>query len=399
MRQFAALPLLILLAFSMMMFGAMTVPPRALASPLCGVQPALTDATLQTQITQRAASAANKDAAGQKLYDQVVKDFTDLKKNASATPTETLGDAYFFQVCKVILGGEAQASTEQIDKLEIVANALETPPLAKTFLENAKATQQLEITQKRSLNIVPQEDKAKQETSQNETQQNNILGYRGFVTDNVLPQGGGANTNIARQAQNQDCENFGESGDCLNIEQTIKKLKEANLKYNHPDSMYLGRKTLISLIVETTGEDQSKQLEDYDGEIKTGTTKISRFMEATLTGQDFDIEPSGPQRKTLTTLAPVKWTWYVTPKVDGENKNLDLELSAILREGNQALPPVTIKTFSAKINVDVRWWDRVIYKVQAFDPIYQLGAAIGGLASAILLIWRLIVVFRRRFSS
>ena len=68
----------------------------------------------------------------------------------------------------------------------------------------------------------------------------------------------------------------------------------------------------------------------------------------------------------------------------------------MLREGTRDLPPVTIQTFRTDIEVEVRWWDLVVHRVKAFDPVYQLATAIGGIASAFLLIWRIALWRRRR---
>ena len=190
----------------------------------------------------------------------------------------------------------------------------------------------------------------------------------------------------------QECASIGVVGanDCTDFESVIKNLKESPLAYNHPKSMYLGKRTQISLVIKTGQDDHKKELEGLPGQVKTGTTKISRVMQAELSGAAFRIEPSGPQQRTITSLAPVKWTWFVTPTEEGEFKRLNLDLSAILREGTRDLPPVTIRTFSTQIEVDVRWWDLLIHRVSAFDPIYQLATAIGGVATALLFIWRLL---------
>lgn len=392
------------------------------ANPLCGPKPDIADANLVIQIENATTELVRLNVKGQKLFDKAADDFAKLQRISLAIPPVTLASAYFFYVCKALLGEERQISPQLIDKFEILSKALNTPKSAEEFIANAKATQDLEKTVEASDENTEVEKSGVEKSGDAEIEGLNQRGFTNFeqspeqkATDggqfqiNSQPKAKPIKTKptkaedarvTKRVAQRRskathNCKNFGEIGECSHLEEAITNLKEANLKYNHPKNMYLGKKTLISLIIETTGEDQTPQFQDYSGEVKTSKSKISRFMEATLTGQDFDIEPSGPQRKTLTNLVPAKWTWYVTPQADGENKRLNLDLSAILREGSRNLPPVTIKTFSTEINVNVRWWDRMLTRVQAFDPIYQLGAAIGGIATAILLIWRIWAILRR----
>ena len=193
-----------------------------------------------------------------------------------------------------------------------------------------------------------------------------------------------------------DCAAMGEltaDGTCVDYDKVLANLKTVPLAYNHPDNMYLGKKTQISLLLKTNADqDLARELEDLSGVVKEGKSKISRIMQAELKGAVFDIDPPGPQKRIVTGLAPVRWSWFVKPLEPGTDKALVLEVSAILREGNKELPPVAIRTYRTKIHVDVKWWDRMLYEVKSLDPLYQLFGALGGLASAGLFGWR---IFRR----
>ncbi len=166
------------------------------------------------------------------------------------------------------------------------------------------------------------------------------------------------------------------------FDEMIRHMRSIPLAYNHPRQMYLGRKTQVSLSLKTGKDSHLDVFEGTSGDVIGSTTKVSSIMVAQLDGPGFDVTPSGPQRKLLTSAAPASWTWYVTPKRPGENQVLNLELSAVLEEGGRLLPPVTLQTFRTKIEVDVRWWDRALYYIATFDPLYQLMGAIGALASA-----------------
>ena len=344
----------VLFLFILLMSGA------AQASSLCGAKIEIADEALLSKITAAAGnvSALSGDAFGEKAN----KIYSSLKAEAANTETAAsdVAAAFFQNVC-FGLAGEAKPSDDAVSKLKALAVIVDNPPVVQGILQTLESGtgEKAKVAKRR---------------------------FRGF------------NMSAAKEENKKEdgCAELGEIGKCSNIEDVIKSLKEANLKYNHPNSMYLGRKTQVSLILETTGEDQSQELKGLSGDIKTGKSKISRIMQAELSGADFKIEPSGPQKRTITTLAPVKWTWFVTPVQDGSNKRLNLELAAILREATREMPPVTIRTFKTEITVDVKWWDLALHKIKSLDPVYQLATAIGGVASALLLIWRVLAWGRRR---
>ena len=47
------------------------------------------------------------------------------------------------------------------------------------------------------------------------------------------------------------------------------------------------------------------------------------------------------------------------------------------------MPPLTIKTFEARINVDVRVWDSVLIHARRMTPIAQVLTGAGGLIAVI----------------
>ncbi len=483
----------------------------ASASSICGIQPSITDKSLEGVIGNAAKRLVASKAEGEDLRKAAMQDLEELKRLAGGVGASQVGAYYFHVACLEFLGivsQDAKSKTEVHDKLKIISEVFGQTSETKDVLQRLAVSEPAEAPQSEVGATKPFEvEKAKQEAEQarqeaaqqqrqaqaraeeqarkeveaqrmeaareaersaepiekpapapqaSEGKKENIItkkaeakseppssGQAGVDPDDrpkvaVSPPAATANgkktdiettkkaigardgakrafksrgfkapdseksaAGFAATDTKSECEQLGQigGGDCTDFEKIIENLKEVPLAYNHPKSMYLGKRTQITLALKTSRDDHKKELEGLPGEVKTGQTKISRIMQAELSGAAFKIEPSGAQQRTVTSLSSVKWTWFVTPLEEGTDKVLNLEVSAILREGTKALPPVTIRTFRTQIEVDVRWWDLVLYKIQAFDPVYQLATAIGGIASALLLIWRFATWRRRRRSK
>jgi hypothetical protein len=167
-------------------------------------------------------------------------------------------------------------------------------------------------------------------------------------------------------------------------------LRSAQYAFNHPDVMYLSRRSQITLTLaaDATGvlAALKQQFEGQpEGTVKAGVTKYAPMMEATLRGKDFKIDPPEAQRRTvlLSKVGPTEWTWFVEPLETGASKLLVLELFARLSRGNDNLPPLLIKTFEARINVDVRVFDRLLIEARRMTPVAQAFTGAGGLIAVI----------------
>jgi hypothetical protein len=154
----------------------------------------------------------------------------------------------------------------------------------------------------------------------------------------------------------------------------MQKLQTAHFAFNHPTVLYLTRRAQITLTLAADDraalETLRKQFDQtVEGTVKAGATKVSPVMTATLVGRAFKIEPAGGQARAvlLATEGPVEWTWLVEPLEPGQGKLLRLNLYASVGEPGQAAAPIRVKTFEARINVDVRVWDRVLYEAP-HDP-------------------------------
>jgi hypothetical protein len=177
---------------------------------------------------------------------------------------------------------------------------------------------------------------------------------------------------------------------CADLNTVLAKLLERPLEYNKPQSMYLGRRSEIGLVLRTDWEgkdlppDVSAEMKALPGDVQQGITKVTRVMSAELSGRDFDVSPSGRQERTVVPPNPVSWNWQVTPKERGEKRPLKLQLYAHIEGPSGAMPPILVKTLDATIDVDVRTWDWVVAQVRDLEPIYAVIAAILGLLTAVL---------------
>ena len=120
--------------------------------------------------------------------------------------------------------------------------------------------------------------------------------------------------------------------------------------------------------------------------------KVSTAMTAELTGSNFQIEPSGPQKRILSSTYPAEWRWTVTPKKFGTS-NLRLRLAVVLAEdpGTPLIPQVT---YDEQIEVKVR----PLYTAQRLLKTVQGALTASGLTAAVVVaaLWQYI---RRRRSA
>ncbi|WP_088347466.1 hypothetical protein [Rhodomicrobium sp. R_RK_3] len=188
----------------------------------------------------------------------------------------------------------------------------------------------------------------------------------------------------------EECRALGVLSNCPDLNLALDRLLEKPLEFNRPDTMLLGRKTEIALVLRTDwqGKDLpaevSEELKGLPGAVQQGISKITRVMSAELTGRDFDITPSARQERTVVPPQPVSWNWQVSPTETGTDKTLKLRLYAHLQGPDGTMPPLLVKTLDASIKVDVTTWDWLVIQARTLEPVYAIGAALIGLLTAIL---------------
>ncbi len=178
-------------------------------------------------------------------------------------------------------------------------------------------------------------------------------------------------------------------GECLHIEEIVAGLKKAPLSYNRVTEMVRGERTPLALIVDLSGQaDAEEEFTGLDGQLVTAETEVTRHMSAELSGSAFDIEPKGAHRKLITSVAPTRWDWTVTPIEQGKGKLLLLQVFVHIERNGEVSPPITIDTFRDLIAVEVTAWDRVTDVVAAVNPVYAFGVAVITGISGLYTWWR-----------
>ena len=198
-----------------------------------------------------------------------------------------------------------------------------------------------------------------------------------------LPAGAG-------QLSEDECYALGVPANCADLNGVLARLLERPLEYNRPQTMFQYRKSDIGLVLRTdwNGKDMpadvAEELKALPGEVGQGITKITRVMSAELSGNSFDIAPSGRQERMVVVPQPVSWTWQVTPKESGPGKTLRLRLYTHIEGPSGMMSPTLVKTLDTGISVDVKTWDWVVAQIRMVQPIYAVMAALLALLTVIL---------------
>jgi hypothetical protein len=95
-----------------------------------------------------------------------------------------------------------------------------------------------------------------------------------------------------------------------------------------------------------------------EGEARIVTTRIGRFMSATLEGAAFDIEPLGAAERDLGASDEEQWSWKVTPKLPGPQQ-LRLKVAAFADDGKGGRTRISLDSRAYAINVKVTVLGRI----------------------------------------
>lgn len=185
------------------------------------------------------------------------------------------------------------------------------------------------------------------------------------------------------------------------VAQMMDQLRAADLAFNRPDQMRVGETVTVELALapktvpalqalpDTAAPEAHAEAIGLSSDLTGETAVVSDVdyalkMQATLSGQDFNIDPSGPQVKTVLPTRPAKWVWTVDPKRPGENRVLTLSVSALVERDGKDLPPVVIETFTEKITVTISGWDRAVAMSKEVTAVHGALAATGATLIAVI---------------
>lgn len=168
-------------------------------------------------------------------------------------------------------------------------------------------------------------------------------------------------------------------------EQFSRAFAEAALAFLAPDRMTYGeaKPFELSLAPITSGIDPAALLADPSGAVVVEGIKYTLKMQATLYGPDFTVTPTASQSRTVLPDEAAKWEWLVVPTAYGEGQLLFLSVFAILDGPDRELPPHYIRSFTARITVNVGFFDRLVMLSSKLQPVHALVAGLIGCAVAV----------------
>ena len=174
------------------------------------------------------------------------------------------------------------------------------------------------------------------------------------------------------------------NGPCADLGAIVDNLATGGYKFNKPSRANVGEAFDFRLIVQTA-EDQAANFDGTQGPIVTRMGKLAQSVDATLSGDGFEISPAGPQARTMTRSEPVEWDWKVTPTSPG-TKTLNIEVAANIEVGPDK-HRVQIKTLHETIEIQVTLFQRLkTYVADANGFVIAAAALVPSLAVLIGLV-------------
>ena len=157
----------------------------------------------------------------------------------------------------------------------------------------------------------------------------------------------------------------------FDIDSELKKLKDGAAVTEAPKEMELGETRRVVLVLSpdvaaapAIVKERTESVQRHDQktperplarktEVTSEPAAYTKFMEAKLTGQGFEIRAATPERQPVASHQPTTWTWDVKATGSGE-QYLYLSLNAIFEgEGSEKTRAVT--TFNKTVKVNVSW--------------------------------------------
>jgi hypothetical protein len=163
------------------------------------------------------------------------------------------------------------------------------------------------------------------------------------------------------------------SGACADVGDVVDNLATGKYRFNKPDSAILGEPFPLRLTMESA-EAQPVTFEGLPGAVVERPGKLAQDVQATLSDDDFEVTPSGPQVRTFTRSEPVEWNWKLKPKSVGM-KTLTIDVVANIQVGSDK-HPVQLKTLHEPIVIQVTMFQRLKAYVADASGMVVAAAAI-----------------------
>lgn len=157
----------------------------------------------------------------------------------------------------------------------------------------------------------------------------------------------------------------------------METLKSVPIAHETPSKAKFGRPFEVTVAVDATGDDTAADALPGRGNIVEGVAQISASVQATLSGEMFDIEPITPTVQRISPLTENVWRWKVTPTQTG-SQDLVIELFALA--GDEALP---VRTFRDRVEVQVSRVGQAIAIANSVSPVAMVLGGFGSLLAGL----------------
>lgn len=141
------------------------------------------------------------------------------------------------------------------------------------------------------------------------------------------------------------------------VDQVLGSLEKANIAFNVPEKLNLKQTAQIELLLSMRESAETlRNAIEAEGAREGATIKVSKRMEASLTGADFQITEITPKEQAVGSIETVNWKWDVKPTSLGQHP-LHLTLTALVSIDG-ATTRRAIRTFdkTIKVNVTATQW-------------------------------------------
>ena len=147
------------------------------------------------------------------------------------------------------------------------------------------------------------------------------------------------------------------------IDRILQSLPMGKITFNTPESMSLNEAKKVELLLSASLSEEAlrKAIEkqNVEGSIQVEEIYISDQMEATLTGDGFQITEVLPAHRAISSTGATEWTWDVRALREGKLR-LHLTLNALVTVGGNPAQRHTMRAFEKEYIVVVGVTDTVV---------------------------------------
>ncbi len=176
------------------------------------------------------------------------------------------------------------------------------------------------------------------------------------------------------------------NGPCIDVGAIVDDLAVGTYLFNKPTEAYVGVPFRLLLALQTSPSQNARgTFTGLPGAINEREGKFAQSIEATLHGDDLQIDPTGPQARTVTTKEGVEREWTITP-LSGGQKTMTIVVLANIQAGSDR-HKVQVKTLREPIVIQISSFDRMkMYIATASGIVVATGTTLTAIAGIVGLV-------------